>query len=111
MAVVSAASPPVPSDEQLLARSAAGDREALDELLQRYRLIAYRVAYRLLGNETDSLDAVQDGFVKAYRALGRFRRGARILCTPTTPMRACSACESGPRPRVKVASFCLSGFT
>src|ERR1700741_704078 len=73
MAVVSAASPPVPSDEQLLARSAAGDREALDELLQRYRLIAYRVAYRLLGNEADALDAVQDGFVKALTHLNGFQ--------------------------------------
>jgi RNA polymerase sigma-70 factor (ECF subfamily) len=73
MAVVSAASPPVPSDEQLLARSAVGDRGALDELLQRYRLLAYRVAYRLLGNESDALDAVQDGFVKALIHLPSFQ--------------------------------------
>lgn len=62
-----------PSDEQLLVRSAAGDRSALEELFRRYRQIAYRVAYRLLGNEADALDAVQNGFVKALVHLPRFQ--------------------------------------
>jgi RNA polymerase sigma-70 factor (ECF subfamily) len=61
------------SDEQLLVRSSRGDREALDELFQRYRVLAYRVAYRLLGNEADALDAVQDGFVKALTHLPSFQ--------------------------------------
>lgn len=62
-----------PSDEQLLVRSAAGERSALEELFRRYRLVAYRVAYRLLANEADALDAVQDGFVKALVHLPRFQ--------------------------------------
>jgi RNA polymerase sigma-70 factor (ECF subfamily) len=65
--------PPVCSDEQLLARHAAGDRPALDELFRRYRQPAYRVAYRLLGHEADALDAVQEGFVKALTHLGGFQ--------------------------------------
>jgi RNA polymerase sigma-70 factor (ECF subfamily) len=73
MAVVTASSPPAPSDEQLLVRFAGGDREALDELFQRYRLLAYRVAYRLLDHEADALDAVQDGFVKALTHLPSFQ--------------------------------------
>jgi RNA polymerase sigma-70 factor (ECF subfamily) len=72
MAVVTAPCPPAPSDEQLLARFAWGEREALDTLFQRYRLAAYRVAYRLLSNEADALDAVQDGFVKALTHLPGF---------------------------------------
>ena len=60
-------------DDALLARFAGGDRPALDELFRRYRGAAYRVAYRLLGNEEDALDAVQDGFVKALTHLDRFR--------------------------------------
>jgi RNA polymerase sigma-70 factor (ECF subfamily) len=72
MAVVVAA-PVVPSDEQLLSRWIRGEREALDELFQRYRSVAYRVAYRLLGNEADALDAVQDGFVKALSHLPGFQ--------------------------------------
>jgi RNA polymerase sigma-70 factor (ECF subfamily) len=63
----------VPSDEQLLSRAVAGEREALDELFRRYRLVAYRVALRLLGNEADALDAVQDAFVKALTHLPGFQ--------------------------------------
>ena len=62
-----------PSDDALLARFAAGDVAALDELFRRYRAVAYKVAYRLLGHEADALDAVQDGFVNALRHLDRFR--------------------------------------
>jgi RNA polymerase sigma-70 factor (ECF subfamily) len=65
--------PPAPSDEQLLGRFAAGERAALEELFRRYRLPAYRVAYRLLGHEADALDAVQEAFVKALTHLQSFQ--------------------------------------
>jgi RNA polymerase sigma-70 factor (ECF subfamily) len=61
-----------PSDDDLLARI-PGDRAALEELFRRYRQPAYRVAHRLLGNEADALDAVQDGFVKALTHLSGFQ--------------------------------------
>src|SRR5439155_5447177 len=64
--------PAAPTDDALLARFATGDRPALDELFRRYRGVAYRVAYRLLGREADALDAVQDGFVNALTHLDRF---------------------------------------
>ncbi len=60
-------------DDALLRRAAAGDGAALDALFRRYWPVAYRVAYRLLGNEADALDAVQDGFVNALTHLHRFR--------------------------------------
>ena len=63
----------VPSDEALLRKAIAGEREPLEELFQRYRLVAYRVAHRLLGNEADALDAVQEGFVKALIHLPSFQ--------------------------------------
>src|SRR6266404_9920527 len=62
-----------PSDECLWARSQKGDRQARAELFSRHRSLAYRVAYRLLGNEADALDAVQDGFMKALVNLESFR--------------------------------------
>src|SRR5947208_9083727 len=73
MAAVTAPCPPAASDEQLLERFAAGQRHALDELFRRYRQPAYRVAHRLLGNEADALDAVQEGFVKALTHLQGFQ--------------------------------------
>jgi RNA polymerase sigma-70 factor (ECF subfamily) len=63
---------PVASDEHLLHRATRGDRDALNELFRRYRQVAYRVAYRLLGNEADALDAVQEAFVKALTHLRGF---------------------------------------
>ncbi len=73
MAACTAPCPPAPSDEELLGRHAAGERQALEELFRRYRQPAYRVAYRLLGNEADALDAVQEGFVKALTHLHGFQ--------------------------------------
>jgi RNA polymerase sigma-70 factor (ECF subfamily) len=70
MVVVTAPTP----DEQLVARAKRGDRPALEELFRRYRETAYRVARRLLGNEADALDAVQEGFIKALTHLGGFER-------------------------------------
>src|SRR3954462_3155060 len=61
-----------PTDDALLSRFTAGDRAALDDLFRRYRGVAYRVAYRLLGREADALGAVQDGFVNALTHLDRF---------------------------------------
>ncbi|MDB5308702.1 MAG: sigE 45 [Gemmataceae bacterium] len=72
-AVSAPAVPAGPSDAALLDRFARGDRAALDDLFRRYRAVAYRVAYRLLGREADALDAVQDGFIKALTHLDRFR--------------------------------------
>src|SRR5437764_14968829 len=72
MAAGTAPCPPAPSDGLLLERFAAGDRTALDELFRRYRQPAFRVAFRLLGNEADALDAVQEGFVKALTHLQSF---------------------------------------
>ena len=59
-------------DDQLLTWAVSGGREALEELFRRYRQVAYRVAYRLLGNEADALDAVQDAFLKALTHLPGF---------------------------------------
>lgn len=73
MSAVTLACPPVPSDDELLGRFAAGQSAALDELFRRYRQAAYRVAFRLLGNEADALDAVQEGFVKALTHLNGFQ--------------------------------------
>ena len=73
MAAVTAPCPSAPCDEHLLRRAVAGNRGALDELFRRYRQPAYRVAFRLLGNEADALDAVQEGFVKALTHLHGFQ--------------------------------------
>jgi RNA polymerase sigma-70 factor (ECF subfamily) len=44
--------------------------------VQRHQEIAFRTAYLVTGSAADAEEAAQDAFVKAYRALGRFRTGA-----------------------------------
>ena len=56
-------------------RAQRGDDGAFAELVLAHREIAFRVAYLITGNPSDAEDAAQDGFVKAWRALGRFRTG------------------------------------
>ena len=41
-----------------------------------HQAIAFRIALVAAGDRGDAEEAVQDGFVKAYRSLGRFRAGA-----------------------------------
>src|SRR3954462_1922108 len=73
MRPVTASTPPA-RDALLVERAARGDPPALDELFARYRDPAYRVAYRLLGNAEDALDAVQDGFIKALTHIRGFEQ-------------------------------------
>ena len=66
-----------PLDESdLIGRAKRGDTHAYEELVYAYQGIAFRTAYVIAGNAADAEDAAQDGFVKAWRALGRFREGA-----------------------------------
>ena len=44
--------------------------------MREHQDIAFRAAYLVTGSAADAEDAAQDGFVKAWQALPRFRRGA-----------------------------------
>ncbi|MFO0952714.1 MAG: RNA polymerase sigma factor [Isosphaeraceae bacterium] len=59
-------------DETLVRLARGGSRAACEELFQRHRGVAYRVAYRLLSNDEDAMDAVQDGLLKAFTGLDGF---------------------------------------
>ena len=65
-------------DSVLIARAVRGDSAAYEEIVQRYQQVAFRTAYVITGSAPDAEDAAQEAFVKAYRALGRFREGAAL---------------------------------
>jgi RNA polymerase sigma-70 factor (ECF subfamily) len=50
-----------------------GEREAFDLLVERYQRDIYRLCYRYVNNHEDANDMAQEVFLKAYRAIGRFR--------------------------------------
>jgi RNA polymerase sigma-70 factor (ECF subfamily) len=60
---------PGADDQALIVEALRGDEEALGRLLTRDQEWAYNVAYRVLGQEADARDAVQDAFLLTVRAL------------------------------------------
>jgi RNA polymerase sigma-70 factor (ECF subfamily) len=62
-------------DQDLINRARGGDTAAYGELVRRHQQIAFRTALVFAGSAADAEEATQDGFVKAWRALARFRDG------------------------------------
>src|SRR5262245_29435888 len=60
----------------VLARARQGDSEAFRALVERHSRSAFRLAFRMTGNEQDAEDVVQESFLKAYRHLSRFEARA-----------------------------------
>ena len=63
-------------DADLVELARDGDQHAYGLLVARHQEIAFRAAYVISRDADDAADAAQQGFIKAYHALGRFRRGA-----------------------------------
>jgi RNA polymerase sigma-70 factor, ECF subfamily len=61
------------SDELLAVETAAGRRDAFDLLVERHRRRIYRLCYRFTSNHAEAADLTQEVFVRAFRAIGRFR--------------------------------------
>jgi RNA polymerase sigma factor (sigma-70 family) len=64
-----------PDDAELVTRAQQGDVAAYEELVRMHQGIAFRTAYLIVGSSQDAEEAAHDAFVKAFGALGRFRRG------------------------------------
>jgi len=67
-----------PTEDELLQRARRGDGAAYAQLVREHQEIAFRTAYLITRNAADAEEATQDALVKAFRALGRFRRGAPL---------------------------------
>lgn len=95
-----------PFDESAaVERARGGDHGAYGELVTRYQALAGRTAYVITGSAADADDVVQEAFVKAYYALGRFHAGApfrpwllRIVANEARNRRA----AAGRRPTVEL---------
>ena len=62
----------------VLARASGGDEEAFGLLVNSHARTAFRLAYRLTGDERDAEDVVQESFIRAYRQLNRFQSRANF---------------------------------
>jgi RNA polymerase sigma factor (sigma-70 family) len=63
------------TETELVERARGGDGAAYATLVRDHQETAFRIAYVICGTAADAEEAAQDAFVKAYRALGRFRAG------------------------------------
>lgn len=57
------------SDEDLARRAASGDETSFEVLVERYSPRIYSLAYRFLNDKGEAEDAVQEVFIRVYRAL------------------------------------------
>ncbi len=69
------ASPGDDADRTVLERVAAGDLDALEELYDRYKTMAYSIAYRITNDATLAEDVVQDAFLGAWRNAAKYVEG------------------------------------
>ncbi len=68
----------VESDEGLVELARSGDGEAFRRLVLRHQDRILGVTLRLLKNRDEALEAAQDVFVKAWRALARFEQRSKV---------------------------------
>jgi RNA polymerase sigma-70 factor, ECF subfamily len=66
------------TDEELVARSIRGDADSFNQLVLRWERPIYALAYRTIGREEDARDICQETFLRAFRALPRFRGQAKF---------------------------------
>jgi RNA polymerase sigma-70 factor, ECF subfamily len=61
------------SDIELVREFKNGNEHAFDTLVTRYQSKIYQQAWRMVRNEQDALELSQETFVRAYRALPKFK--------------------------------------
>ena len=67
-------------DAEIIAAVLRGDTERYGELVERYQLAAWKLAFSFVGNAQDDQELAQNGFVQAYHRLRQFR-GASLFST------------------------------
>ncbi len=66
------------TDAEVIARVSAGDRDAFRVIVERHARNVFRLAYRMVGNEADADDVVQETFLRAFRQIGRFESRSNL---------------------------------
>lgn len=69
---------PADLDAALVARAQRGERGAFDDLVRRHQQGMWRLVRRYVSSDADAADVVQQAFVRAYRAVERFRGDASV---------------------------------
>ncbi len=73
-----ALAPAEPPEAELVARAAAGDGSAFEGLMRRHNQLLFRTARSILKDDMEAEDALQEAYLRAWRALGSFRADSRL---------------------------------
>jgi RNA polymerase sigma-70 factor, ECF subfamily len=65
-------------DAALAVRAAGGDNMAFERIMRRHNRLLFRTARSILKSDAEAEDALQEGYLKAWRAIGNFRSDARL---------------------------------
>lgn len=65
-------------EDHLLEGAIRGDRVSLGLLVNKYKDLAYSVAIKVVSNNEDAEEVVQDAFMKAFSSLGKFKRASKF---------------------------------
>lgn len=66
------------SDVELALRVAQGDQEVFRQLVRSHSRMLWRAVHSILKNDAEAEDALQDGYVRAFRAIAGFRGEAKL---------------------------------
>ena len=66
------------SEAAFVTRLRAGEPDAFEQLVRNYTPPLLRVARRLLGNDDEARDALQDAFISVFRSIRNFEAGSRL---------------------------------
>ena len=83
----------------LVAAARGGDRAAFEELVRATSAETYTLAFRLVGNEEDARDVVQETYLRAYKGIGKFRGDAQFSTWLYRITANCAATHLGRRKR------------
>ena len=79
----------------------AGDRAAFDDLVRATYADAYTLAYRLVGNEEDARDVVQEAYLRAFKSIKKFREDAAFSTWLYRIVANCSSTALSKRGRTR----------
>ncbi|WP_432408886.1 RNA polymerase sigma factor [Wukongibacter sp. M2B1] len=57
----------------LIEKSINGDIESFEKLIEKYQVVAFNIAFRMIGNKEDASDMAQEALIKVFRSLKGFR--------------------------------------
>ena len=68
----------VMTEDDIIKRCQAGDREAFRTVVEKYQNVLYGTAYLMTGSRTAAEDHVQEAFLAAWKNIGSFRTGIPV---------------------------------